>query len=708
MPDYMNTDLLREELRQSGPLEGRAFAIAKALSSLVNADDKSRLSREMLLRALSRRADFGSLASVLDALARVVGLFPYADPELLDLRDHLAYEFHRPLHMEADLVFHREQYDVYRRLLAGESVILSAPTSFGKSRIIDAIIATEKFRNIVIIVPTLALIDETRRRLAVYADKYKIVTHMSQSPGGRNIFVFTAERAVSYEKLPAIEFFVIDEFYKIGAMLEDEGRTIALNQAFYKLIKGKGQFYLLGPNIRQIPAGLAEACSCYFYLTEFATVVSEQYPVRGKGSKIEKLVALAKTLDEPTLIFCSYPSKVNTVAEELVNAGIGFDSERMHGAATWAGATYHPEWVFCKAIRRGIGIHHGRLPRSFGQYVVRMFNEGALKFLICTSTLIEGVNTKAKNVIIFDNSIANREIDYFTFNNIKGRSGRMFQHFVGRVYLFAEPPQEELPFVDFPFFSQNADTPTALLIQMEPPDLSDLSRDRLRGYQEERVLPIEIIRKNNALDPDNQIALAEDIRDNAAKTWHLLAWSGFPNYPQLKHACELIWKFLIRAKKKHGVVSGSQLTQNTWSYWRNLDAAQRIRNELNNEKYPAKSVNDAVERVLQFERNWIGFELPRTLRALSLIQAHVLRHMRLPHGDYAGFAAQCESYFRTPVVAALDEYGIPMRIAEKLQPHLRSTNDLDAALANLKRLDLRKLRLTEFERDVISDAQKAI
>lgn len=708
MAEHLSVNDLREALRKPGQLGSDPFRLIQSINSLVNADENDRTAREMVLRALSRREEFGSLDTILDALARVVGLFPYADPESLDLRDHLAYEFHRPLNMQADLIFHREQYDVYRRLLAGESVILSAPTSFGKSKIIDAIIATEKFKNIAVIVPTLALIDETRRRLAEFSNRYKIITHMSQSPGGRNIFVFTAERAVSYEKLPVIDFFVIDEFYKIGAISDDESRTVALNQAFYKLIKGRGQFYLLGPNIRQIPQGLEAACRCYFYPTEFATVVSEQYPVRGKGTKIEKLVALLKTLDEPTLIFCSAPSRVNNVADELLKAGVGFDSHRMDGAAAWAGATYHPDWIFGRAIKRGIGIHHGRLPRSLGQYVVRMFNDEALKILICTSTLIEGVNTKAKNVVIYDNSIANREIDYFTFNNIKGRSGRMFQHFVGRVFLFADPPQEQLPFVDFPFFSQTPTTPTTLLVQMETPDLTAESVERLRNYVEGTVLPIEIIRQNNAINPDLQIQMAEDIMASMRKTWHLLAWTGFPSYKQLKHVCELIWKHFVEGKQKHGVFSGSQLARNAWDYWHNPDAAQRVNNELNSERFAAKSPNEAVERVLQFERNWIGFDLPRGLRALSRIQAYVLRQHALPQGDYSAFASQCESYFRTPVVAALDEYGIPIQVAEKLQSHLRSTDDLDAALVNLKALDLKRLRLTDFEREVVSDAQTAL
>ena len=37
---------------------------------------------------------------------------PYLDPDQLDFRDQMAYEFHRPLKMAGDFVFHREQAEV--------------------------------------------------------------------------------------------------------------------------------------------------------------------------------------------------------------------------------------------------------------------------------------------------------------------------------------------------------------------------------------------------------------------------------------------------------------------------------------------------------------------------------------------------------------------------------------------------------------------
>jgi replicative superfamily II helicase len=113
----------------------------------------------------------------------------------------LAFEFHRPEGSmgEKGTVFHRVQAQVYRALMDGANVILSAPTSFGKSLIIDAIIDSARHKRIVLVVPTIALIDETRKRLARFNDRYKIITHASQMPeqGERGaIYVLTQERVI--------------------------------------------------------------------------------------------------------------------------------------------------------------------------------------------------------------------------------------------------------------------------------------------------------------------------------------------------------------------------------------------------------------------------------------------------------------------------------------------------------------------------------
>jgi len=157
----MTPDELRQILGDRGKIQQDPFSVARMIADICNVDPDAPLAREMVIRALDHADVFEPLDGLLDALARQVGLFPYAAPEKLGLRDQLAWEAHRPLDLQLDgkdIVFHREQADVYRGLMDGQSFVLSAPTSFGKSLVIDALIASGKYRNIVIIVPTIALI----------------------------------------------------------------------------------------------------------------------------------------------------------------------------------------------------------------------------------------------------------------------------------------------------------------------------------------------------------------------------------------------------------------------------------------------------------------------------------------------------------------------------------------------------------------------
>jgi replicative superfamily II helicase len=131
-------------------------------------------------------------------------------------------------------VFHSEQAVVYERLLSGENVVLSAPTSFGKSLVIDALLAARDFRNAAVVVPTIALMDECRRRLARLGDRYKIITHGTQRLTDRNLFVMTQERLLEIDRLPPLDFFAIDEFYKLDPDHSDE-RSNQLNILFHRL-----------------------------------------------------------------------------------------------------------------------------------------------------------------------------------------------------------------------------------------------------------------------------------------------------------------------------------------------------------------------------------------------------------------------------------------------------------------------------------------
>lgn len=699
---------LRKSLATEAFVEENPFKLLQAISRYINDPDTEDLGREFVLRALEKRQCFGNFREVLDSLTRQVGLFPYLEPKKLSFRDLLAFELHRPPSMDETFVFHRAQAEVYRRLMDGENVVLSAPTSFGKSKIIDAIIASDKHKNIALIVPTIALIDETRIRVSSFSEKYKIISQLSQRPGDKNIFVFTAERLNGYENLPKIDFFVIDEFYKIGALKEDEPRTVSLNQAFYKLYKGGGQFYMLGPNIREIPDGLQAKFRCFFYSTNFATVVSEVIKINKGKDDLERLVYLAKDIEDQTLIFCKSPARVNEVSRALIENQVCEKVGELAEAFDWMADKFHQDWVFPNALTHGVGMHHGRLPRSLSQFAVRCFNRGQLKFLVCTSTLIEGVNTKAKNIIIFDDTINKKKYDFFTFNNIRGRSGRMFQHFVGKVYLFNEPPQEELPFVDFPLFTQGSNTPESLLIQLDEVDLKETSKNRLGDVLNQTILPLDIIRQNSTIDPKKQVELAEYLAIMPKVEAEKLLWKGVPNWEQLQITCEVIWKYLHNGGGKAGVFSPRQLAFKSRALMRNSDIKSRINEELKPGPYAAKSVDEAVERVFEFDRNWAGFELPRLLMALSRIQKYIFERRLKAFGDYSAFSTKLETLFKNSICIALEEFGLPIQLTEKIRKLVQLGDEIDGAVQVIRNVDVNRLKLGSFEKQLLLEIQGQI
>jgi hypothetical protein len=114
----------------------QAFAILQAIARMLGEKPEDPGVQALLIRALEHREDFAGCSPLLNALLRETGLYPYAEPGELSTRDRLAFEFHRPEGQLADrgMVFHRVQAQVYWRLMDGENIILSAPTSFGKSR----------------------------------------------------------------------------------------------------------------------------------------------------------------------------------------------------------------------------------------------------------------------------------------------------------------------------------------------------------------------------------------------------------------------------------------------------------------------------------------------------------------------------------------------------------------------------------------------
>lgn len=164
----MNYDTIKNKLAKLGDDGASTIDVLLAINTTVNKSNSAWEGRDLVIRALDKFKLFDTVEqSLLLNMVRAVGLFPYITPHLssMGLSDRLAYEAHKVEGVEKGMVFHHLQAHVFSLIMQGRNVVLSASTSVGKSLVIDAVLAQRRFKKVVIIVPTIALIDETRRRL---------------------------------------------------------------------------------------------------------------------------------------------------------------------------------------------------------------------------------------------------------------------------------------------------------------------------------------------------------------------------------------------------------------------------------------------------------------------------------------------------------------------------------------------------------------
>jgi hypothetical protein len=674
------------------------------------------LGRDLVIRALDNQDSLGqSYRSILSDLTMQVGLYPYvSDLEDLSLRNALMHAAHRADGVMGDYVLHRSQARVLNWLMSGNSVILSAPTSFGKSLLIDIIISAKKFDNVVLIVPTLALVEETRRRMSRFVDEYSIVTFSNQKITGKNIFVLTQERYLSLEEeIPEVDFFVIDEFYKLS-ISNDGGRSTLLNQAFLRLSSTGAQFYLLGPSIKSIPDIVKEKLNCKFLVEDFQTVAIELHFLRKKPNKDEALARLLEKIDGQTMVYCQSPASTRKLIKSYLEIGdleVTQDHELLE-AAKWTSDNYHDEWLVSVALRHGVGIHHGRLPRSLGRFMIRAFEEGKIKILLCTSTLIEGVNTSAKNVVIYDNKLNKKSVDFFTFSNIKGRTGRMFRHFTGNIFVFDAPPEEELPFVDMPAINPGENTPSSLLINLAEKDIPPFLKEKVGALLSQKVLPIELLKKHSSIEPEYLLDTANLLLVSNSQDIERFAWSSRPQYEDIKLTSEVIWTQLGGASsaRQSAMRSASMMTLWVWKLYASRSVSRFRREMIVNQIERNTTPDEAVENVLAFLRGWASFNYPKYLIALNDVANHVLLLKGLRPCNYLPFAMTLEHLFQPSSFSALEEYGLPTEISEKLlnQQVFKKDDSLDVVVNSLRNRDLTRFGDGVFEKRVIEDFQQGI
>ncbi len=97
-----------------------------------------------------------------------------------------------------------------------------------------------------------------------------------------------------------------------------------------------------------------------------------------------------------------------------------------------------PDAPSTRGSKIGVLTHHGNTPHGIRLAVEYAMKEGAAKFVLCTSTLAQGVNLPIRYLIVTTTRQGGEEIKVRDFHNLIGRAGRSGLHTEGSV-IFANP-----------------------------------------------------------------------------------------------------------------------------------------------------------------------------------------------------------------------------------------------------------------------------
>ncbi len=441
----------------------------------------------------------GGLADILRLVLSRLGNFPSLDfrDELRDRESSLPMpalletEGRRLLNTVATgggaLSLTNYQRIVWDDLKDRKSVISSAPTSAGKSFMFLTYLAeqlkADKIRAAAFIVPTRALITQVSIALSrqldlVKDDKTKVATvPVAQDPTAKVVYVMTQERlqVLLGDPLFSLETVVVDEAHTIG----DGDRGVLLQSVVDELLTRNAATQLLFtlPRVSN-PSELAKVFRVAdprvrktedspvgqnIILTDVSDATPDQVhahiwdvsnPSRSVAFDVaiplvhpdQKLVYLAWHFGRGSqnIIYGDSRSRCERLSRLLCDVIDGADDQphvdealqkRRLELAKFVKEHVHSEFVLADAVLKGVGFHYGHIPTLVRQAVEVAFEEGTLDFIVCTSTLLQGVNLPARNIFMSNPEKGEKPLNAVDFWNLAGRAGRLGKEFEGNVFL---------------------------------------------------------------------------------------------------------------------------------------------------------------------------------------------------------------------------------------------------------------------------------
>jgi hypothetical protein len=377
------------------------------------------------------------------------------------------------------------QHDLWKGLVAKKRIALAAPTSAGKSFVLQnylsSLFGSDREQSVVYLVPTRALIAQVAEDLALQFQGFEgdvpdIVTIPLEAETKlpkRAIYVMTQERTqVALTSHPDFraDVVVVDEAHSIA----DGARGVLLQWVVDDLIYRNPTIQILfaSPSIRNLEvfgqlfglpnvvkfASVEPTVAQNFLIVKIDSATKGRIIINTTGDgtadpvevvnlqldhtiagRVEKLVHISARLGlgHSNIVYANGAAEAEKIAIQLADLFSHREpTEEQLALAELAKEAVHPNYVLVECVKRGIAFHYSNIPTQLRRAVEAAVSAGYLDYLVCTSTLLQGVNLPAKNIFMFaPEKGQSNPLESTDFWNLSGRAGRLRREFQGNIFL---------------------------------------------------------------------------------------------------------------------------------------------------------------------------------------------------------------------------------------------------------------------------------
>ena len=633
------------------------------------------------------------------------------------------------LYVSSGNKIHRYQKEVLNKFHIGEKnrYFLTATTSFGKTYLVYEVLQKMQYTNAALIFPTIALLSENLEKIYTLPEyswireKYRIHTLSKiQEYGDCNLFLYTPERFLSYtDTLGYIRpnFVFVDEAYKLDNdyLIDEESqeneRDVAYRLCINQSLLSDIDILLAGPFIKRsqqvesFANFLRDNRIKWLDYNAVQIVGKQRLEIKTKqeytfashtfhfptNKRKDKLVEIIKTLladNENVIVYCKTKPMTESVAELLLSSCDMpvIENERLTIFVEHLKHLFKKsdEWIVTRAIERGIGVHHGLVPKYIQKELIDLFNQGILKVLAVTTTVTEGVNTTAKNVVITSRWKGDKELKPFDALNIEGRAGRFLKHYSGNVIIFADKYEtdvrnkqvEPIKHKNYDLSSPKSDVDLYFTKEQYLQHDDILKRQELDAFQRQYGIPEEVMSQFKIVSKRAKISmyhiLAEWNRaqfDNVRRVIQRFAAVKRFDFDDFEVIVSATKSIIPTKSKLYGMMARSHT--NGYSLFTNILYAYLTHGLYGSIGYyvdRGEDVDDVVRRQSEFVFSTLKYDAVKYFGVFNLMYKCLLsQRNRVPLSEITGIDSilQAMEYnVWSPKGMIAMDYGVPLKVVD--------------------------------------------